>query len=307
MPELPEVETVRRTLAVATAGKRIVGGTLWRDDVWGGDWSWKTLETAWVGQRLGEAVRRGKQLGLVCEADCEPTTESSGGREHSPRLAGGAVAVHLGMSGRLCVYERGAALPRHTHWSLDFSDGTRLALTDPRRFGGLWGYASVEDLEAKRWAALGNDALLIGPARLQRGLSRTRRALKAALLDQAVVAGLGNIYVDELLFTVKLSPWTPGSEVGRRDCERLVRGMRTLLGRAIAAGGTTLRDYVDASGRAGGFALRHRAYGRAGLRCVRCQSVLRSALLAQRTTVWCERCQVRSVGEGELLKKKEVI
>lgn len=211
------------------------------------------------------------------------------------------------MSGRLCVYERGAVLPKHTHWTLDFSDGTRLAFTDPRRFGGLWGYAHLEDLQTRRWATLGDDALLIGPATLHRGLRDTQRALKATLLDQRVVAGLGNIYVDELLFAVKLSPWTPGSEVTRRDCERLVRGMRTLLGRAIAAGGTTLRDYVDASGRAGGFALRHRAYGRAGLRCVRCRSVMRSALLAQRTTVWCEVCQARPGGVDELLKKKEVI
>lgn len=288
MPELPEVESVRRTLVSLVTGKRVVDGVLSRNDVWGGDWPWKTLESAWMGQRLGLAERRGKQLALVCE----PAAASPGAVDaaHGSR---GVVCVHLGMSGRLCVYPRGTALPPHTHWWLALEDETRLAFTDPRRFGGLWGYASLEDLRSQRWSSLGDDALVIGPATLHRGLCRTRRALKAVLLDQRVVAGLGNIYVDELLFAVKLSPWTPGGVVTRSDCHRLVRSMRTLLGRAIAAGGTTLRDYVDASGRAGDFR-GHRVYGRGGQRCRRCRGPLASGLIAQRTTVWCPGCQGNS-------------
>ncbi|MEM9752224.1 MAG: bifunctional DNA-formamidopyrimidine glycosylase/DNA-(apurinic or apyrimidinic site) lyase [Planctomycetota bacterium] len=287
MPELPEVETVRRTVAEATAGRRVVGGTLNRGDVWNGECSWETVKSAWVGQRLGTPVRHGKQLAL------RGTSEA------------GAVCVHLGMSGRLCVYREGDALPTHTHWWLDLEGGTRLAFTDPRRFGGLWGYGSLEELQTRRWSMLGPDATTIGPAALHRGLRHTRRALKAAVLDQNVVAGLGNIYVDELLFAVRLSPWTPGNEVTRKDSERLVRAMRTLLGRAIAAGGTTLRDYVDASGREGAFR-GHRAYGRGGQRCTRCRATLCKGSIAQRTTVWCGVCQ-GDPDRAEALEKNEVL
>ncbi|MEM1446378.1 MAG: bifunctional DNA-formamidopyrimidine glycosylase/DNA-(apurinic or apyrimidinic site) lyase [Planctomycetota bacterium] len=290
MPELPEVETVRRTVAAATAGKCVVGGTLMRADVWNGDGSWKAIASAWVGKRLGDPIRAGKQLALLTEDGAEQPV----------------VCVHLGMSGRLCVYRSGDALPKHTHWRLDFEDGSTLAFTDPRRFGGLWGYPSLAELQTRRWSGLGPDATTIGPAALHRGLGNTRRALKAALLDQNVVAGLGNIYVDELLFATRLSPWTPGNRITRKDCERLVRAMRTLLGRAIAAGGTTLRDYVDADGQAGSFALKHRAYGRGGLKCTRCRAVMSTGLLAQRTTVWCERCQGNGNVEG-LPDKKEVL
>ncbi|MEM8782768.1 MAG: bifunctional DNA-formamidopyrimidine glycosylase/DNA-(apurinic or apyrimidinic site) lyase [Planctomycetota bacterium] len=288
MPELPEVETVRRTLGAAAGGKRVVDGELTRSDVWNGPWPWARVKSAWVGRRLSEVARHGKQLGLACAADESGTSVS------------GTVCVHLGMSGRLCVYGPDEATPKHTHWWIDLEDGSRMAFTDPRRFGGLWGYESLSALRAKRWDALGQDALTIGPATLHRGLRGTQRALKAALLDQALVAGLGNIYVDELLFTVRLSPWAPANDVSRRDCERLVRAMRTLLGRAIEAGGTTLRDYVDADGRAGGFALKHRVYGRSGLPCTRCRAMLRSGLIAQRTTVWCDRCQAIDAEKNEV-------
>ncbi|MEM7578178.1 MAG: bifunctional DNA-formamidopyrimidine glycosylase/DNA-(apurinic or apyrimidinic site) lyase [Planctomycetota bacterium] len=290
MPELPEVETVRRTVAAATRGKTVIGGALTRADMWNGDCAWNDLIPAWVGRPLNEPTRAGKQLAFT-----------AAGNKRSP-----AVCVHLGMSGRLCMHQPQGTLPNHTHWWLTFDDGTKLAFTDPRRFGGLWGFECLEALQAKRWSALGDDALTIGPAKLHRGLSGTRRALKAALLDQSLVAGLGNIYVDELLFAVRLSPWTPGSDVSRKDCERLVRAMRTLLQKAIAAGGTTLRDYVDADGNAGGFAIKHRAYGRGGLKCTRCRAALCSASLAQRTTVWCGHCQ-GDPHQALALEKKEVL
>ncbi|MEM6333707.1 MAG: DNA-formamidopyrimidine glycosylase family protein, partial [Planctomycetota bacterium] len=244
---------------------------------------------------------------------------------------GSAVGVHLGMSGRVLVFERGqgvAAEPfggRHTHarWWLGDGDGARVVFVDHRRFGGLWdwavpkagkleggkaGHRSVAgavgegedegDVVAGRglwFAGLGPDALAVGPAELWRGLSGTRRCVKAALLDQRVVAGLGNIYVDELLFGAGVSPLRRADRVSRAEAAGLVRRMRTLLCRAIEAGGSTLRDYADASGRAGGYQLRHRVYGRGGLRCRRrgCGGTLVTGTVAGRTTVWCPVCQPR--------------
>ena len=135
----------------------------------------------------------------------------------------------------------------------------------------------------------------MGPAGLLEALSRKRLAVKAALLDQGVVAGLGNIYVDELLFGLGLHPLRRADTLTRQDCERVVRRMRSLLNRAIAAGGSSVRDYVDAEGAAGGFQLRHRAYGRAGLRCTRrCGGVLVRCVVAGRGTVFCPRCQAEA-------------
>jgi len=122
-------------------------------------------------------------------------------------------------------------------------------------------------------------------------LSRTRRGLKAALLDQALIAGLGNIYVDELLFACGLHPLVPAHQVNPAQLPGVVRRMRRLLGRAIEAGGSSLRDYRDADGRPGSYQCCHKVYGRAGLPCARCGRSLASAPVAGRTTVWCPACQ----------------
>ncbi|MEM9253570.1 MAG: bifunctional DNA-formamidopyrimidine glycosylase/DNA-(apurinic or apyrimidinic site) lyase [Planctomycetota bacterium] len=294
MPELPEVECVRRSIERRVLGRRVVAVELQRTDI---------LQPA-EGMRRGSApvaatprVAEGSIAGLLCGQTVTLATR------HGKRLAivgedGSAVGVHLGMSGRLLVFDRGTAARdepfggSHTHavWQLD--DGSRLAFVDHRRFGGLWDWEASDGPEA--WfAGMGPDALAIGPATLWRGLSGTRRCLKAALLDQQVVAGLGNIYVDELLYAARLSPLTPADRVTRDQAAGLVRRMRTLLNRAIAAGGSTLRDYADADGAAGGYQLRHRAYGRGGLRCLRrgCGGSLVVDTVASRTTAWCPRCQ----------------
>ncbi|MFN3168561.1 MAG: bifunctional DNA-formamidopyrimidine glycosylase/DNA-(apurinic or apyrimidinic site) lyase [Phycisphaeraceae bacterium] len=299
MPELPEVECVRRSLKRLVVGRRIGAVRVIRSGVIRGE---KTNDGLLVGDRVERVVRHGKQLAIV-------------GR------AGGCVCVHLGMSGQLCVLPRpderdtkptplqrsntpaGSthaaatpwpnALPAHTHvvWLLD--GGLALRFTDPRRFGGLWTFAHFDALWAERWSRLGPDALTITPAGLHRRLSGTRRGLKAALLDQALVAGLGNIYVDELLFGARLHPMTPADAIDRAVATSLVGRARTLLRGAVARGGSSLRDYVDAQSRSGSQQLRHRVYGRAGLRCKRraCRGVIRSGQVAGRTTAWCPNCQ----------------
>jgi formamidopyrimidine-DNA glycosylase len=302
MPELPEVECVRRSLERLVVGRRVASVRVTRPGVIRGDRSDGALL---VGDRVGRVVRHGKQLAVVGEA-------------------GGCVCVHLGMSGQLCVLPRpdepntrptpiqrtaasigsthvpdvslpGDAPPAHTHVLWRFESGLALRFTDPRRFGGLWTFDRLDALKAERWAKLGPDALSITPAKLHNGLSGTGRALKAALLDQSLVAGLGNIYVDELLFGAGLHPLTTANAVDRAGAASLAGRTRTLLRGAVERGGSSLRDYVDAENRAGSQQTRHRVYGRAGQRCKRrgCRSVILSAQVAGRTSAWCPGCQPR--------------
>lgn len=283
MPELPEVEQVRRSLVSHVAGRRIVHVELLRADVVDfGDM--KSLGTRAMrgalleGRVIGLLDRRGKQLAVVTDDDSSP-----------------ALCIHLGMTGSL-TYRQGprpCATEKHTHIVWHFDDDGIVAFHDPRRFGGVWCFPDRAALVASRWRCLGEDALSIEPAALHARLRRTMRSLKAALLDQTVVAGLGNIYVDELLFACGLHPRRRANRLKPEVVEHLVRVMRDLLERAIASGGSTLRNYVDADGQAGGFQFEHKVYGRGGEECHQCQAVLRSQLIAGRTTVYCSTCQRR--------------
>jgi len=281
MPELPEVETVRRTLAARVVGCRVVRVTVRRADVVRGD--------ARLLCRVGvivDVLRHGKQLALAFED-------------------GRRVCVHLGMSGSMCVLasesakpplgrelgaERQAAGHEHVVWRL--AGGGELVFRDPRRFGGVWVYDGHAALVAARWSKLGPDALDVTARHLREALSRKRRAaVKAALLDQSVVAGLGNIYVDEALFRCRVWPGTRAGDLDTDTVGRLVVSFKRVLRDAIRHKGSSLRDYVDGNGERGGFQARHKVYGRAGQSCVVCRAALASFLLAGRTTVACPACQ----------------
>ena len=289
MPELPEVETVARTLARHTLGRRVVRVDVFRPDVVRRrEPRPRSLPHDLLqGQRLTAVLRHGKQLALVGE-----TSES------------GCVCVHLGMSGSLCVATPAQPTHKtdHVHvvWRLD--DQTELSFRDPRRFGGVWAFPGVQQLREQRWDRLGPDALRITPMQLYTGLRRTQRALKAALLDQGLLAGLGNIYVDELLYAVRLHPQLPGTHVGKSEARRLVQYMRRILNRAVEAGGSTLRDYVDATGQRGGYQSRFRAYGRFGEPCNRCGALMDKLVVAGRTTTACPVCQALSENTGDIEK-----
>ncbi|QDU72865.1 Formamidopyrimidine-DNA glycosylase [Mucisphaera calidilacus] len=227
-----------------------------------------------------EAVkRRGKQLALV--------------GDH-----GSVVCLHLGMSGSVSAgAERDLVCGKHVHLRWLLSGGGAFQMSDPRRFGGVWVFGSEAELEAVRWGRLGVDALSVTPGKLMAGLRSSRRAVKAALLDQGVVAGVGNIYADESLYRARVHPERLACSLNRREVERLVRALGRVLAEAIDAGGSSLRDYVMLSGDAGRFQLAHRVYGRGGEACLRCGSVLEQGLVAQRTTVWCPACQPLSPEE----------
>ncbi|MCE9589999.1 MAG: bifunctional DNA-formamidopyrimidine glycosylase/DNA-(apurinic or apyrimidinic site) lyase [Planctomycetes bacterium] len=273
MPELPEVERVRRSLAERVVGRRVERVMLRRADIVEGDRSPAALL---AGRVITGIERHGKQMAIVTDT-------------------GRCICVHLGMTGSLCYEpatrgEKGEG-KKHVHvvWTLDAGD--RFEFRDPRRFGGVWTFPDRDTLVRDRWSLLGRDALAIEAGELHAALGDSRRPIKAALLDQAVVAGLGNIYVDELLFTCGVHPLTPARRVSAAVVEAMTRAMRALLARSIEAGGTTLRDYVDANGQAGGFQSQHQVYGRRGEGCRVCGIALRSRVLAGRMTVWCPTCQ----------------
>ncbi len=293
MPELPEVECVRRSLERLVVGRPVTAVRVIRPGVICGE---ATPHALLQGDRVERVLRHGKQLALIGQT-------------------GRCVCVHLGMSGQLCVmpYPDGhdskpaplerlspaagsttrLELPAHTHvlWQLDH--GQALRFTDPRRFGGLWSFAELNELITQRWSALGPDALSITPSDLHRLLGATQRILKAALLDQQLVAGLGNIYVDELLFGLRLHPHQGAKSIDAKLAKSMVGQMRTLLSRAIERGGSSLRDYVDAQNQPGSQQNHHRVYGRSGERCTRrgCGAVIVSEQVAGRTTAWCPNCQ----------------
>jgi formamidopyrimidine-DNA glycosylase len=278
MPELPEIEHLRRTLDPWLLGARVREANLIRRDVLRARPDGCDLNQALLaGARVVDLRRRGKQVAIV----------ASDGR---------ALCIHLGMSGRLWIepHRQPRPLPDHVHcrWRIDGPRGRgELIFRDPRRFGGLWAFASMQDLERQRWSALGPDALAIAAAQLRARLADSSRSIKAALLDQAAVAGVGNIYADESLFASRIHPLRSCRRLEAEDWSALAAALRLVLRRAISAGGSTLRDYRDADGSPGLFTIAHRVYGRAGLPCPRCRSVLRSLVVAGRTTVACPGCQ----------------
>jgi formamidopyrimidine-DNA glycosylase len=269
MPELPEVETTVRGLQPVLEGQRIARVQLRRPDL-------RRPMPVDLGQRLTGATitglgRRAK-YGLV----------------HSDR--GDTMVFHLGMSGRWRV-DPGELLT-HDHLILETDAGRRLALNDARRFG------SIDLVETRRLAEWGPFAALgpepLGPdftaAHLAQALEDRIASIKLLLLDQRIVAGLGNIYVCESLHLAGISPKRGGGSVSHARLERLVPAVRDVLEAAIAAGGSTLRDYLQPDGELGYFAKQWRVYGREGEPCG-CGGTVKRYAEGGRSTFWCPKCQ----------------
>lgn len=280
MPELPEVETVMRGMAA-----RLTGRVVTRVELRRGDLRW-TLPAGLAARMQGARVvgfrRRGKYILM--------------------RLAGGdSVLWHLGMSGRIVLGRVGENAPpaAHEHLVLETEDGTRLGFVDPRRFGSVDLMATAAEDRHRLLAGLGPEPLEAGfsASVLAAGLAGRRSAVKPVLLDQSVVAGLGNIYVCEALFRARISPFRRAGTVTGARAERLVEAIRAVLTEAIAAGGSSLRDYVQPSGELGYFQASWRVYGREGMACggecpgaAACGGI-RRATQGGRGTFWCGRVQ----------------
>jgi formamidopyrimidine-DNA glycosylase len=288
MPELPEVETVVRGIRPRLVGRRVVKLVQRRPD----------LRTALplrfperVEGRLVSAVERRAKYILV---------RLDGRAGESPSPVGGGeddyLIIHLGMSGRLVLgtrpaHESGA----HEHVEFATDDGTVLRFCDPRRFG-LMDLVSVSQLETDpRFAPLGPEPLspAFTPAVLSAALSGRDTSIKAALLDQHVVAGIGNIYACEALYKAGISPRRKAGTVQGERCVRLVAAIKDVLARAIAAGGSSARDYVQASGEAGWFQHAWAVYDREGKGCpgCDCKGGVRRIVQGGRSTFYCAKRQ----------------
>ncbi len=274
MPELPEVQTVV-TMLQPLVGKRLgVGRVLRRDII--------------HGERVAfDKFARGREIRAI--------------RRQAKRIiidigANRRIVIHLGMTGRLTVCKRTQSLPPHTHLRIGIA-GTRdeLRFRDVRRFGGVWLLNGAEVLttcDGRGLGPLGPDALEI-TLRDFRRLLRRNRQIKALLLDQTAIGGLGNIYVDESLHRTGVHPLTIAGDLADESVKRLHRVMRNILQSAIKAGGSTVSDYRTPSGGQGWFQLRHQVYGREGEPCRQCRTPIERIQAAGRSSHICPQCQRR--------------
>lgn len=271
MPELPEVEVTRQSFAERIDGAEVTGVYLGRPLRWPLGCDPHTL----IAQTVGATTRRGKYLWLP--------------------LSGGGLLMHLGMSGSLSFREEVGPPDTHDHFDLATTRGT-LRLTDPRRFGAVvWSASTAHDPAAKLLLGLGRepfDEAFTG-AYLHAALQRRRVAVKQALLAGDIVVGAGNIYACEALFAAGIDPRVRADRISRPRAERLAVAVRETLARALALGGSTLRDFRDAHGMAGAFQQHAGVYGREGLSCLVCATPVRRIVQGQRSTFFCPTCQRR--------------
>jgi formamidopyrimidine-DNA glycosylase len=274
MPELPEVETVRRGLALKISGRRIVRVELRRPDLR------RPFPPALAerldGAQIGALGRRGKYILIELDAD-------------------GVLLLHLGMSGRVTVGNAALSAAPHDHVVLTLDDDTVIRFNDPRRFGLIDYVRRGEAARHPLLARLGPEPLeaSFDGAYLASKLAGKLTPIKAALLDQRTVAGLGNIYVCEALYRAGLSPKRLAASIGRRQADRLAAAIKSVLTEAIAAGGSSVRDYVQADGELGYFQHHWAVYGREGEPCPGCNCAEGVRRIAQsgRSTFYCAKRQ----------------
>ncbi len=268
MPELPEVETTRRGIAPHILGRRIERVTVRQPQL---RWPVPPLDPLLAGQRVQTVSRRGKYILIG--------------------LANGTLMVHLGMSGSLRIVRATTPLRPQDHIELAFGPH-RLRLHDPRRFGAmLW--TDGDPLAHERLRDLGPEPLsdafdsdYLWPIARNR-----KRAIKSLIMDGKIVVGVGNIYATEALFAAGIHPARASNRIARARLETLVDAIKQVLDRAITSGGTTLRDFVNESGKPGYFAQQLMVYGRAGEPCRHCGNTLKSRQLGQRASAYCATCQ----------------
>jgi formamidopyrimidine-DNA glycosylase len=268
VPELPEVENVVRTVAPRITGQRIVSAEVLRPRIVAPQW--ELIQKHAPGREIVRVSRHAKFIVL--------------------ELSGGVLlSIHLGMTGKLLTGREPSA---HTRAVFRLTDGhlkdDLLLFDDPRMFGRI--DISVSG-DLPRVARLGPDALGMGPGEFREALIERRGRMKTLLLNQRVLGGVGNIYADEILFEAGVHPRALCARVSKQRVQRIWEAMQRILREAIAAGGSSVSDYVNAEGEKGSFQLQHRVYRRTGLPCVRCGAAIRRILMGQRSTHYCPKCQ----------------
>ena len=273
MPELPEVETVARGLRAVLPGRRFLSLRLGKTDFIEDP---AAMEQMLPGCQVTAVRRHGKFLVL----DLVSARADNG---HSSLL------IHLGMTGRLVVCPAEAPVIAHTHVFLPLDDGRELRYTDIRRFGRM--RIVADSARESILGELGLDPLEASEEEFSAKLRGRRARIKALLLDQRVLRGMGNIYTDESLWRARIHPMRLAASLKPRELRNLHRAVRAVLLEAIRLRGSSISDYVDSEGQRGEFQLRHRVYQRTGKKCFRCGTKIRRAIIAGRSSHFCPRCQ----------------
>jgi formamidopyrimidine-DNA glycosylase len=269
MPELPEVETVANGVHDRVRGQRI-------EAVWtsGKPQTFKSPESEFAANLTGARIERVRRVGKTIVATL--------GQDSARKAA--ELLIHLGMTGRLLVSPPDIPLPKHTHLVLSLSGGNELRFVDARRFGRL-------SLRTEGYAGPGLEPLDVAESDFLALFRGRKTPIKAALLNQSLLHGVGNIYADESLFRAGIRPRRQAASLTRAELLRLRKELITVLEHAIELGGSSVSDYVDAAGVRGFFQLEHRVYGRAGELCKDCESPLKKLSIGGRTTIYCPKCQ----------------
>jgi formamidopyrimidine-DNA glycosylase len=281
MPELPEVETVARGLRRTIVGRRILSVRLGKTDFIDDP---AALEVHLPGRQIEAVERYGKFMLLRLSP-----VNSAGSDVRNGEAAPGALLVHLGMTGQIAPTPAAEPCEKHTHACFLLDDDRELRYTDARRFGRL-AYLSAGPL-AEELRSFGADPLEVSLEEFVKQ-ARTRRArIKALLLDQSFLRGVGNIYADESLWRAKIHPARLGAALKKEQLKKLHGVLREILEKAIALRGSSISDFLDVEGQPGEYQRHHRAYGREGQRCYRCAALIRRAIVAGRSSYFCPKCQ----------------
>jgi len=281
MPELPEVETVARGLRQLILGRRILSISLGKTDFIDDP---AALEQHLPGRQIDAVERYGKFMLLRLSMPA-----GSNGASIDADSKPASLLVHLGMTGQLAPSPAAQPREKHTHVSMLLDDGRELRYTDARRFGRI-AYLTESPL-AEELTRFGADPLEVTSEEFANRV-RTRRArIKALLLDQSVLRGVGNIYADESLWRAKIHPARLGANLTRKQTDTLRRTLQDILCKAIIMRGSSISDFLDAAGEPGEYQRHHRAYGREGKRCYRCKMIIRRAIVAGRSSYFCPKCQ----------------
>lgn len=273
MPELPEVETTRRLIHPLIVGRTVGDVSVGRDRMLRRQQQPSDFARRLVGRKIIGTSRHGKRLMILLDEDF-------------------VWLVHLGMSGRLTVAEADEEAPPHTHVRVLLDDGSEIRFTDPRTFGYTL-VATQDELDAL--VVHGPDAWSEPPTHdeLAQRLEGRTAPIKALLLDQGIIAGIGNIYADEALFAAGIDPHRQGGSLSGDELDRLLAALRSVLGAGIEAGGTTLEDmaFLLPDGRSGEFIAELTVYGREGEPCHRCGGEIQRDVIRSRSTFWSPGCQ----------------
>ncbi|CAG9611451.1 Formamidopyrimidine-DNA glycosylase [Bacillus rhizoplanae] len=276
MPELPEVENVRRTLEKLVRGKTIEEVIVTYPNLVKEPDDAELFKEMLRGEMIEEVGRRGKFLLIY--------------------VTRYVIVSHLRMEGKYMLHEADDPVDKHTHVRFRFTDGTELRYKDVRKFGTMHLFEKGSELTVMPLADLGPEPFSgeLTPAYLRERMQKTARKVKVVLLDQRIVVGLGNIYVDEVLFRSRIHPEREASSLTNEEFETLYKEIVATLTEAVERGGSTIRTYVNSQGQIGSFQERLYVYGRKGEPCVTCGTALEKTVVGGRGTHYCPVCQLKS-------------